>query len=413
MSPFRVVVAPDKFKGSLSADEVAAVLGQALGRPPGVEVVQHPVADGGEGTVALALSVGFEAVDVTVSGPLGDPVEATFAIRDEVAILEMAAAAGLGLLPGPPDVRTARSATTRGVGELILAAAERGATRIVVGAGGSASTDGGAGALRAMGVDLMPADGSPRRLDQRPTCLDPRLAEVNLVVASDVDNPLLGPAGAASVFAPQKGADAATVAALEHRLEDWAATVAATTGADLRDLPGGGAAGGLAFGLAAVGGARLVPGAALLLELTGFDRLVRTADLVIVGEGSLDAQSLRGKGPIGVARATSQHDVPVIAVAGRNELQEGDWRDAGLRAVYSLTDLEDDPEICMQDARRLLCELASSIADDWLPRRPGGPCAVASSTLGSPDQTPPTAQEYRAALLSTLDPDPNPAQESD
>jgi glycerate kinase len=164
--------------------------------------------------------------------------------------------------------------------------------------------------------------------------------------------------------------------------------VAAATGDDLRDLPGAGAAGGLGFGLAALGNARLVSGVALLLELTGFDGLLGTADLVVVGEGSLDAQSLRGKGPVGVARAAAERGVPVVAVAGRNALAERDWRGAGLQAVYSLSDLEDDPEACMREAERLLRTLALSVAADWVPG-PAGP-------------TPPTAQEYRSALMSTV-----------
>lgn len=407
MTCFRVVVAPDKFKGSLRADEVAETLCEVLERHPGVEVVKHPVADGGEGTVALALSAGFEPVHITVTGPLGEPVDATFAIREGMAVLEMAAAAGLGLLPRAPDCATSWDASTYGVGELILAALDRGASQIIVGAGGSASTDGGAGAVQALGIDqLIPAsegqDGEPLE------GLDPRLAGVDLVVASDVDNPLLGPAGAASVYAPQKGADPGQVAALDNRLERWADTVAAATGNDLREIPGAGAAGGLGFGLVAVAGARLVSGTELLLELTGFDKLVRSADLVIVGEGSLDAQSLRGKGPVGVARAASKHGVAVIAVAGRNELTEHASSQAGLRAVYSLSELEGDPAVSMRDARRLLRNLAFAIADDWLPgaSKHEAPVSSPSSQIVPPGPKPPTAQEYRNALHATVDLDP-------
>lgn len=346
--PRRVVVAPDKFKGSLSADEVASTVAAVLARSPGAEVVRHPVADGGEGTVDLALAAGFRPVTVTVSGPLGEPVEATFALRNRTAVLEMAAAAGLALLPDGPGPATARSATTYGVGELILAALDRGATRIVVGAGGSAATDGGAGAVEALARD------------------ESRLAEIDLVVACDVDNPLVGPSGAAAVYAPQKGAAPDDVAALEERLLDWADSVAAATRRDLRHLPGVGAAGGLAFGLVAVAGARLVPGADLLLELSGFDGVVAAADLVVVGEGSLDRQSLRGKGPVSVARSAAGRGATVVAVTGRNELTEDEWRSAGLSAVYALSDLESDPEVSMRDARQLLSAVASRVAADWL-----------------------------------------------
>lgn len=346
--PRRVVVAPDKFKGSLSADEVASTVAAVLERAPGTEVVRHPVADGGEGTVDLALAAGFRPVTVTVTGPLGGPVEATFALRDRMAVLEMASAAGLALLPDGPSPATARGATTYGVGQLVLAAMDRGATRIVVGAGGSATTDGGAGAVEALARE------------------ESRLADVDLVVACDVDNPLVGPSGAAAVYAPQKGAAPAAVEALEERLLDWADSVAAATGRDLRHLPGVGAAGGLAFGLVAVAGARLVPGAELLLELTGFDEVVAAADLVVVGEGSLDRQSLRGKGPLSVARSASRRGATVVAVTGRTELTADEWRGAGLSAVYALSDLESDPEVSMRDARRLLSVVASRLAADWL-----------------------------------------------
>jgi glycerate 2-kinase len=366
-APFRVVVAPDKFKGSLRADEVAEALTEVLASRPGVEVVQHPVADGGEGTVDVALASGFRPVTVTVTGPLGHPVEATFALRDDMAVLEMAAAAGLALLPGAPDPGTAWDATTYGVGELVLAAVDHGARRVVVGVGGSATTDGGAGAVEALGIDVAALGRHPPHPSARRTGLDDRLVEVDLVVACDVDNPLLGPSGAASVYGSQKGADEQCAAALESRLAGWADAVAGATGTDERDLPGAGAAGGLAFGLVALAGARLVPGAALLLELTGFDDVVASADLVVVGEGSLDGQSLRGKGPIGVARAATARGAAVVAVCGRNTLTTLETERAGLRAVYALTDVESDPAVCMRDARRLLRDVAGRIAGDWLP----------------------------------------------
>ncbi len=366
--PYRVVVAPDKFKGSLRADEVAAILAEVLARCEGVEVVTHPVADGGEGTVDVAMAAGFDPVTVDVTGPLGRSVAATFAVRGEVAVIEMASAAGLALLPGPPDPETAWSATTYGVGELIRAAVDRGATRVVVGAGGSATTDGGAAAVEALGTDVVALGEQPQRSATPHGPLDPRLSEIDLVVACDVDNPLLGPAGAAAVYSPQKGADPRCVAALEGRMTAWADAVTAARGQDLRHTPGAGAAGGLAFGLVALAGARIVSGAELLLELTNFDEVAASADLVIVGEGSLDQQSLRGKGPVGVARTASKRGATVIAVTGRNELTELEQREAGLSAVYSLGDLENDPGVCMRDARRLLSTTANRIVDDWLER---------------------------------------------
>ncbi len=365
--PYRVVVAPDKFKGSLRAEDVTETIAEVLASRPGVEIVEHPVADGGEGTVAVALAAGFEPVTVEVTGPLGQPVEAMLALRDQMAVLEMASAAGLALLPGYPDPGTAWTATTHGVGELVLAAAERGATHIVVGAGGSATTDGGAGAVQALGIDVAALGSQPQHSRARRAMLHERLAGVDLVVACDVDNPLLGPTGAAAVYAPQKGADPPCVAALESRLTAWADAVAAATGEDVRDLPGAGAAGGLSFGLVALAGARLVSGAELLLELTGFHEVAASADLVIVGEGSLDRQSLRGKGPVGVARAAAARGTPVIAVTGRCSLTERELQRAGLRAVYSLSALESDPEVCMREARRVLGQAARLLAEDWLP----------------------------------------------
>jgi glycerate kinase len=363
-----VVVAPDKFKGSLAAVEVASIVAAAIRRhSPSAKVTEHPVADGGEGTVALALAHGFSPVTIAVSGPLGLPVPATYAIRGTVAILETASAAGLGLLLGPPTVGTAHDATTFGVGELILDALARGATQVVVGAGGSASTDGGAGAVEALGVDVAALGRTPHQRGARRAGLLPRLAGVDLVVACDVDNPLLGPSGAATVYAPQKGADESLVTELEQQLTDWADHVTTLTGRDVRTLPGAGAAGGLAYGLVALAGARVVSGLRTMAQLTGLDAAVETADLVVIGEGSLDSQSLRGKGPIGVARMAAHHDCTVVAVTGRNLLTEADALAAGLAAVYSLQDDEPDRDVCMRDAARLLEAAAEHLARDWVP----------------------------------------------
>ncbi|QIG45163.1 glycerate kinase [Nocardioides anomalus] len=350
----RVVVAPDKFKGSLSADQVAAVVARVLERhDPSVDVVRHPLADGGEGTVDLALASGYAPVTVEVTGPLGDPVRATFALSDGVAVLEAAAANGLALLPAGPDEHTAEHATTYGVGQLVAAALDHGATRVVVGVGGSATTDGGAGAVAALGLGPDAAAGP-----------HPRLGEADLVVACDVDNPLTGPQGAAAVYALQKGAGTALVARLDERLARWADTVAHATGEDRRAEPGAGAAGGLAFGLLALAGARLVPGADLLLDLTGFDDVVRGADLVVVGEGSLDEQSLRGKGPVAAARRAAALGVPVVAVVGRSLLTPEQEREAGLSAVHALVDLAPDEQSAVHDAERLLERAAARLAAD-------------------------------------------------
>jgi glycerate kinase len=372
-----VVVAPDKFKGSLSAAGVAAALARGLRRRlPAVRVVEHPVADGGEGTVEMVLRHGFRPITCEVHGPTGEPVRADYALRGDVAVLEMAAAAGLALLPGGvPDDRTARTASTYGVGELIRDALDRGARRIVLGVGGSATTDGGAGMAAALGARLSGTSGpalpdggasllAAVRLDL--DGLDVRLAEATVVVACDVDNPLTGPQGAAAVYGPQKGAGEATVDLLDRALAHWADLVAAATAQDLRALPGAGAAGGLGFGAAALLGAEVRSGIEYLLELSGFAGSVAGADLVIVGEGSLDEQSLRGKGPIGVATVAARAGARVVAVAGRASAPEAGLRVRGVEAVYTLADLEPDVRRSMRHAAELLETTAERIAVDWL-----------------------------------------------
>ncbi len=354
MTRRRVVVAPDKFKGSLTAAEVAAAIAGGLrSRRPDAEVLERPVADGGEGTVDVALAAGFAPVSCRVPGPLGAEVQATYARSGDTAVVEMAAAAGLALV-GTPDDETAVRASTYGVGVLIAHALDRGARRVVLGLGGSATTDGGAGMVAAL---------SGRR----------DVADVELVLACDVDNPLTGPQGAARVYGPQKGAGPATVAQLDAALTRWADEVARATGSDLRDVPGAGAAGGTAFGGLALLGGRLVPGVEVVMELAGLPAALEGADLLVVGEGSLDGQSLRGKGPVGVAAAARAAVGAVVAVAGRNELTGAQTTAAGIQAVYALADIEPRPEVCMAEAARLLDEVAARIAADWLSAAPSGP----------------------------------------
>jgi glycerate kinase len=340
-----VVLAPDKFKGSLTAPEAVAALARGLRRAvPRVRLVEHPIADGGEGTVDMVLPHGFREVVCEVRGPLGEPVTARYALRDEVAVVEMAAAAGLGLLPHGPDDDTARAASTYGVGQLLRDALDRGARRIVLGIGGSATSDGGRGMAEALGVRL--EDGG--RLDL--SGLDPRLAEASVVVACDVDNPLTGPSGAAAVYGPQKGAGPETVALLDRALGHWADLVAAATGRDLRELPGAGAAGGLGFGAAALLGAEVRSGIDLLLELSGFAEVAAGADLVVVGVAAL------------AARAGTR----VVAVAGRCTVDPERLRAHGVDAVYPLSDLEPDPARSMARGAELLETTADRIAADWL-----------------------------------------------
>ena len=374
----KIVVAPDKFKGSLPATQVAAAIAVGLraGRP-GAELVTIPVADGGEGTVDAAVAAGFERVPVTAAGPAGDPVRASYARRGEVAVVELACVCGLARLPGGPSSSRAvpLTASSFGAGEVLRAALEAGARRIILGVGGSASTDGGAGLLQALGARVLDSRGGPvgrgggalhdvAALDL--AGLHPALSSAEVTLAADVDNPLTGPDGAAEVYGPQKGASPAEVAMLDAGLRHWAAVVAAAVGRDWSHAPGSGAAGGVGFAARAVLGAGSRPGIGLVLELAGFAAALDGADLVITGEGSLDAQSLAGKAPVGVARAAARLGIPVIAVAGRSTLTEAELATAGITAVYPLSDLEPDPERSRAEAAELLRQTGQMIARDRL-----------------------------------------------
>lgn len=378
----RVVVAPDKFKGSLTASEAARIIATALrAHAPEAVVVEHPVADGGEGTVDLAVRSGFAAIVRQAPGPLGSPVSATYALRHREAVIELASTSGLALLPGGPDDHTAVRGSTHGVGVLVADALDRGAERILLGVGGSASTDGGAGLLVALGARVLDAKGRPVApggaalltaacLDM--SGLDSRLRGTDLAIACDVDNPLVGPRGAARVFSPQKGASATTVETLEKALIHWSALVAAEAGADPACAPGAGAAGGAAYAALALLGARLEPGVDLLLELSGFARVVACADLVVVGEGSLDTQTLGGKGPAGVAAVARKSGARVVAVVGRTTLTRTQSASMGLDRVYAMTDIEPRTDVSMREAERVLRSTAERVANEWLPRSSNG-----------------------------------------
>jgi glycerate kinase len=366
------VVCLDKFRGSLSAADAGAALAHGLRRGrPGLEVVVLPVADGGEGTVAAVLDAGATAVSCRVTGPLGQKVDAVLAVRGDRAVVELAQASGLHLLDEPAPL----AASTYGTGELIRAALDRGARTLVLAVGGSATTDGGAGLLAALGARLLdgrgeqlPPGGAALRdlADVDLGGLDPRLAGCSVVLASDVDNPLLGPSGAAAVFAPQKGADADGVAQLEAGLARWADRVAAATGRDLSGAAGAGAAGGTGFAALAVLGARRRPGIDVVLDEIDADRYLATAGLVIVGEGRLDAQTLRGKAPVGVAARTPA-GVPVVAVSGDCTVAEGALRAAGISGSWTLlAEAGGDLARAMSEAGPLLEQVGRRLAEHWL-----------------------------------------------
>ena len=372
-----VVISPDKFKGTLGAAEAAERIASGVRRAaPGAAVRVLPVADGGEGTVLAALAAGYRRVETVVSGPTGEPVRAALAVLEGTAVVEAAQASGLTLLPD--GIPAPLDASSYGTGQLLARALELGCTRIVLGLGGVACTDGGAGLAQALGVRLLDADGkdlSPggaaltrlRRIDPGP--LADLLSGVEVVVAGDVDNPLLGPRGAAAVYGPQKGADPEQVAQLDAALTHWADAVAEVTGADLRHDPGAGAAGGLGFGALALLGATMRPGIGLLLDLLGFDRALRGARLVVTGEGCLDVQTLHGKAPAGVAAAATGAGVPVAAVAGLVELTEAEWRAAGFAAVLSLTELagpDAPPGAALARAAELAERAGELLAEEFL-----------------------------------------------
>jgi glycerate 2-kinase len=324
-----VLVAPDKFKGTLTARQAAEAieLGWRRARPRDrVELL--PLADGGEGTLdALVPADGDTSgrrIRRRVAGPLGDPVDAVFGVRDTTGVVEMARASGLELLAG--DRRDPLRATTRGTGELIRAALAEEVERLLVCIGGSATNDGGAGMAQALGVRLLDAagrdiaDGGAALLDLARIDLrgsDPRLGRVTVIGVTDVDNPLCGPIGASAVYGPQKGANPGHVQVLDRALGHLAAVVHRDLGIDLAHEPGAGAAGGLGFGLMAFCGARLRRGVEVVMEAVGFEERVATADLVVTGEGSFDEQSLRGKVPDGVRRACELAGVPLAVLCGR------------------------------------------------------------------------------------------------
>ncbi|MFE7313000.1 glycerate kinase [Streptomyces sp. NPDC057555] len=373
-----MLIAADKFKGSLTAVEVAEHVTAGLRRVvPGLDVAAVPVADGGDGTTAAALAAGFSRHEARVTGPIGTPVTATFALRgDGTAVVEMAEASGLQHLP--KGVFAPLTASTYGTGELLRAALDAGATSIVFGVGGSATTDGGAGMLAALGARFLDAGGAPvgpgggglRELATADLSgLDPRLAGTEIVLASDVDNPLTGPKGAPAVYGPQKGASEEDVAVLDAALAHYVEVLERAVGrraVEYAVAPGAGAAGGIGFGALVGLGAVFRPGIDVMLEVLGFAPALARATFVITGEGSLDAQTLHGKAPAGVAAAARAAGVEVAAVCGRLQLPPEALAAAGIRRAYALTDLESDPARCMAEAGPLLERAAERLARDFL-----------------------------------------------
>jgi glycerate kinase len=366
----RVLLVPDKFKGSLTALEVAASLRRGLESADASAVVREmPVADGGDGTLDVLEAAGFERVEVDSFGPHGEPVRTRYARSGDTAVVELAEICGLQRLGAGRDPM---GASTFGLGDVIRQAVDASARTVIVGVGGSASTDGGAGLLQALGARLRDPEGADLYLGggallQLDTVdlsqLHPGLADVDLVLAADVDTELLGPRGAAAVFAPQKGADADQVARLDYGLGVLARAVADEIGQDDSERSASGAAGGAGFGLLTLG-ARYVPGAELVLDLLGFDSALDEADLVMTGEGSLDRQSLAGKAPVAVARRAAALGVRVVTVVGRCELSRAELASAGIDEVYALNELEPDEDRSMANAAALVERLGARVLGD-------------------------------------------------
>jgi glycerate kinase len=361
----RIVVAPDSYKGSLSALQVAQAMERGIRAVyPGAEVDLVPIADGGEGTVeSLARATGGRLEHATVSDPLGRPVRAAWGILGDgrTAVLEMAAASGLPLLA--PEERDPRVASTCGTGQLVRAVLDRGLRRLIVGIGGSATNDGGAGLARALGARFLDAGGAElpeggaalaRLARVELSGMDARLAEAELVVACDVDNPLCGERGASAVYGPQKGATPEMVAALDAALANYARVAGAATGRDVAAVPGAGAAGGLGAGFLLFTGARFRPGIEVVLEACGFQERVRNADLVLTGEGRTDAQTAMGKAPVGVARLAGRAGVPVLCLSGSLGPGAEAVLEQGIAATLSVVPGPMTLETCMADAALLV-----------------------------------------------------------
>lgn len=360
----RILLAPQALKGSLTAAETARAMAEGVRTAtqspahhppdgvwrPDVQLVELPIADGGEGTVeAMVAATGGTIIPVTVTGPLGEPVAAFFGILGEAgsaertAVIEMAVASGLPLVP--PERRDPRITTTWGTGELIRYALDLGCRRLLIGIGGSATNDGGVGLAQALGAHLLDAQGQElpsggaalaRLARIVGETLDPRLRDTMVQVACDVDNPLCGPNGAAAIYGPQKGATPTMVRELDEALHHYATIVQRDLGVDVLDLPGAGAAGGLGAGLVAFLHAQLLPGSRMVLDALHFDTHLASADLVMTAEGHLDTQTLRGKSVEAVASAAKERGVPVIVVVGGVGSDEHALYELGITAIVPL-----------------------------------------------------------------------------
>ncbi|PRR71095.1 glycerate kinase [Neomoorella humiferrea] len=369
----RIVIAPDSFKESLDAPAVAAAIAAGIKRVfPDAETVMVPMADGGEGlTSTMVAATGGRTITTTVTGPLGQPVQATWGILGDgtTGVVEMAQASGLPLVPR--EKRNPLYTTTYGTGELIAQALDAGCRRLIVGIGGSATNDGGAGMAQALGVRLLNAEGKDigrgaigleelNRIDIEG--LDPRIMETEILVACDVDNPLCGPRGASAIYGPQKGATPEMIPRLDAALARLADVIKRDLGKDVRELPGAGAAGGLGAGLVAFLGATLRRGIDLVMETLDLDGiLAKGADLVITGEGEINHQTAFGKVPAGVARLAGKYGIPVVALAGSIGEGAATVYDHGIKGFMSIVPRPLPLAYCLENAATLLTDAAERL----------------------------------------------------
>ncbi|TBL80346.1 glycerate kinase [Paenibacillus thalictri] len=376
----KIVLAPDSYKGSLTAKQACDAMEEGILRAaPHAEIAKVPMADGGEGTVqSLIDATGGKLLTVEVTGPLGDKVKASYGILGdgETAVIEMAEASGLYLIAA--ENRNPLATTTYGTGELIRAALDQGCRKFIMGLGGSATNDGGAGMAQALGVRLLDAEGAEltpgggalsrlERIDA--SGLDPRIAECAFTVACDVDNPLLGPAGASAVFGPQKGATPAMVAELDAALGHYAAALRRDLGADVAELAGAGAAGGLGAGVVAFLNAELRRGVDIVIAASNLEKHLTGATLVFSGEGQCDFQTERGKTPYGVAITAQKQGVPCFLIAGAVGQGIEVLYKSGVASVFSMVDKPMALEDAMSSAHRLLADAAERIMRVYLTAR--------------------------------------------
>ncbi|AAM87394.1 glycerate kinase [Yersinia pestis] len=372
----KIIIAPDSFKESLTAMQVAEAIEQGFSEIfPQAEYIKLPMADGGEGTVeSMVAATSGELVNVEVTGPLGAPVKAFYGWMGdgETAVIEMAAASGLHLVA--PEQRNPLITTSYGTGELILAALNHGARKIILGIGGSATNDGGAGMMQALGVQLRDQQGKAltvggaalaQLVDIDLSQLDDRLAQTDILVACDVDNPLCGAKGASAVFGPQKGATPERVQQLDAALQHYGEKIEQVTGKSVINVAGAGAAGGMGAALFGLLNARLQPGIEIVTEALKLAATVQNADLVITGEGRIDSQTIYGKTPVGVARVAKRFDIPVIAIAGSMAPDYEVVHQHGLDAVFSvLNHIQTLPE-ALEEASDNIRITARNVAAVW------------------------------------------------